>query len=1577
MNAQSRKYLYTKCTFTYIIKNNFIIGLFYLIDFLAIFSFISTVPQKLSHLNKIYDEKEIYMYYVSPFNLYKEYLPTTDSTYMISVIVAVIIIIIIYYLLFLTLTKDSVNSTDVRMEIFKKIYINFYEFILFRALIIYIFDSYITAIVECVYKSYEKNGGMYGIIEFFLLIMLFYLISDDIEHLSSHAVVANLKAYPGTLGDFPFDMKFSATYDLICIILKIFLSIEKNVLNKGGNVVTYKIMFLNIVPTIIIFIYFIHIMSVFYITTHELLYFPLKKTSTIRNCLITISCVSCLFMILIDYKKTFLFYFCIILSSVFILFFFLSHDETTVLEVFYNSRNYISMLIFLISNDLDYNQIIAKWVINHKVTCKVENCAICPNIVSTFGETTPNQITIQEFFSFTVKVIDKELANGNLKPTAEELIYLDLIKLYDMQFKNETQRLKYYLASYQYLMKYKATNTTIYYNILVMFEKKMEENVDFNKTYSQFKDSEDVFVLYNEFFNDIDNFMRYQNKNPTNIIKISDKLYNFAKHPKILALIKNSSTYTYEILLLRYIFEIIAVKSLNSNYEFLELSNFDEYLEFHFSNDNFLLIHYGLVAKDCTIVKSSYDFRRYLNYCLDNLFPSDLRQFGKEKFIISINTNNFKDDLNVFEYVVINFKSPKLIEKGFIESFYMKYVSFPSIDSGEVLVSGHYLLGNKDVLIYKQFEGKEILISFSEKMGQLLKITPEIVANLIVGQKYFTFNKMFNKIQIEKIEKKTRLQRQVEEMENDIKNSKETDLKKIEANERELKKLKDKEKEKEEEILVNLNFNHYLKTISDFLRDNSDVKNPEKIIESFQSQKNLLNKLTFLLNKKYEIDTDGEIYIVYYVTTEKNGNNTNEKKQEDEKQKFDMENNNFNNSISRYVQNTLGEGSSVSGSSVGTNKGNRFKLSGREKLKEEEKSDFEKLKIFSNIITGINGFLLILGFLYLILLLINDNHFTKLFNLFQRYKYFMRGVQTEEMRLVSNICIKYPKNSSGCNCYYQTYAYKLQEKLNIDGEGMDVSTIIYNQFKENFATINSHYLNFKQNVFDLSSNFVDEIENEKILIPSTSSELTDDDNFVREETFLEGINVFLNYLVQVINSDSLRTTVIRFFNVGIDYKVSGIDLINSSQEQRNIYSALMNYPFVERALLNVQNLIKNWFSNYLKGIEDILIGFTVAIYVLNFVLIGVTIFFIYEFITILNRKLEAVKAKFASVSFMKYFKSKFTSLKSLLALYEKTPMEIVNAINLEKEEFLKLLAIEKKEEIIIPEKVQKKMRKDNLKSFKPLATTNITIIIVLYFIYYSVSIGLFISMNSKLKKLRTVVEFTNYNAEVDNDLSLVLNSLQIMIITNTSQYDFGYFIKNNASFPLISYDIKEHLFVMKMIKNIEQQDKETYKEISVFDHVSCEDLRNFKDSDFIAIIPEGEEEKYYNYLTDVCNALGVMEYQRQDLVMNNIIFLEEKLLKGILKVPYNDKLKYLDQNELYEIYSLHLVIMRIIRSYLNESALPKLTSQVLSAHKKIFVICLSINLVMEFILMILLYCLIPKKLLETNTKVGLFIYFLD
>ena len=243
----------------------------------------------------------------------------------------------------------------------------------------------------------------------------------------------------------------------------------------------------------------------------------------------------------------------------------------------------------------------------------------------------------------------------------------------------------------------------------------------------------------------------------------------------------------------------------------------------------------------------------------------------------------------------------------------------------------------------------------------------------------------------------------------------------------------------------------------------------------------------------------------------------------------------------------------------------------------------------------------------------------------------------------------------------------------------------------------------------------------------------------------------------------------------------------------------MNYPFVERALLNVQNLIRNWFSNYLNGINDILIGFSIGIVALNFILIGITVFFIHEFIFVLNRKLETIKTKFASASFMKYFKSKFLNLKSLLALYEKMPMSIVTLINKEKEEYLKLTVIEKKEEVIIPEKLKKKIRKENIKSFRPLLRRNISIIIVLYTIYFTIAVILFVLMNNKFSNLKTLVTFVNYNAEIDNYLSFVLNSLQIMIITNTSQYDFGYFIHSNSSEPLISNYIKLNILKKKIL----------------------------------------------------------------------------------------------------------------------------------------------------------------------------------
>ena len=247
MDNNSRKYLYTKCVFTYIIKNNYLIGCLYVIDFIALLSFLTLAPRKLININKTFEDETSIVFIISPYNLYKKYVNTDNNTYMIAVISIVIALMIGYYFLLLTLNKDLVNSKENKKVIFKSVYVNFYEIILFRFLTIYIIDSYVTAIVKFIYKTYEGKGNIYAIVIFFLCIVLFYLLYDNVNHFTTHAVIANLKAYPETLGNFPFDLNFSNNYDIVTLIVKLFLFIEKKVFKFRNNIVTYRIFFLNLI----------------------------------------------------------------------------------------------------------------------------------------------------------------------------------------------------------------------------------------------------------------------------------------------------------------------------------------------------------------------------------------------------------------------------------------------------------------------------------------------------------------------------------------------------------------------------------------------------------------------------------------------------------------------------------------------------------------------------------------------------------------------------------------------------------------------------------------------------------------------------------------------------------------------------------------------------------------------------------------------------------------------------------------------------------------------------------------------------------------------------------------------------------------------------------------------------------------------------------------------------------------------------------------------------------------------------------------------------------------------------------
>ena len=93
--------------------------------------------------------------------------------------------------------------------------------------------------------------------------------------------------------------------------------------------------------------------------------------------------------------------------------------------------------------------------------------------------------------------------------------------------------------------------------------------------------------------------------------------------------------------------------------------------------------------------------------------------------------------------------------------------------------------------------------------------------------------------------------------------------------------------ERESEITANLHYKHYLKTLQDYFVDNNDIKNKDKIIDELKTNKQHIYSLIFTITKKYEIDTDGEIYCVYYTVTKKKAfGNMNLKKKKKKKKKL-------------------------------------------------------------------------------------------------------------------------------------------------------------------------------------------------------------------------------------------------------------------------------------------------------------------------------------------------------------------------------------------------------------------------------------------------------------------------------------------------------------------------------------------------------------------------------------------------------------------------------------------------------------------------------------------------------------------
>ncbi len=1533
---------YNNLSLKYLCKVEWILCLMNFIDFLNIYCYLLITSTQIVSGYDNYDETKNFWYNLSIYYLYKEYLPTNNYVFCGFAITISLTVTIFFYVSLLIIKPSFIEAKGKVKVTLIKLYINFYEMFNFRLLFIFNVDTLITLLIKMMYNSEHNimNKSTIIVIQFLLLIGIVFVLFHTINHYRIHCVTANFIDYKGTISDFPLDANFSVLFEIASASIKFVMAIEKNLV-QIESIMSDKILIFGTIGVLIYIIYFLYFIFLACSQSSSILYYPISNFVIFRFFLISFTGISIIYRMIIKEERKLIFFFFLILTFLIVSTFFSIKYPKIILNRVARTNDLIALLGFMVSNEIDREIMCSKWAANHKIICKNRDCDVCCAINSNFVK----EIKFEVFFNVILDVIMKRKNEKKIKVFGHEEIMLDILEIYGLIYKGESQKFYFYMFFYQKFMKYKQNNVSVYFDLLTMFDLNKKNNIEFYKQYENYKETEDVINLYIQFLKKVEDFICYEIKNPKNFIKLAQTLNEFQDNEKIIKLLqKTSQNYTYDITILRFIYESVGHKPIPKSEEFFDISNFEDFLQNHFYHDSFIVVHYGLISKNFTIIKSSHQMRKYLNRSFENLFPPYLRQSAKEKMESFLKDNNFKDPKNYFEFVISDLNEEDI---DYIDIFTFKFVMYPSINFGELLISGQFQNSHEDVLIFETINvgknTKEILISFSKSLSYYFVINPEIIYSLGLIRKTFSFEQIFKKVTASLIP-------------NEITNPKNV-TQTIDEN----------------RLFFQINFNLFYKLLKKYLEDNKDVYIKEEILNDLKNRKSQISKEKFFLEKKIKIGEKEKSKFTIYVLSKLIKN---EKESEKEEENFHID---YGDQINKMLSVGTESVSFSTSSDTQTNKFHIKTINGKTILSKDE-NRLRRYKMLNIIISIVHVIIVVISLLFLIIQLHLDSNFIEMYEFYGKFHFFKRGIDMEIVRMTSNLCFE---NMSGeiSICYYAVLAGIYQSMFNFNKDELLMSEIVYREFSNSIDNIKNRYTEFKKKAYSLSKKKIKELESISLpvyLIRENDNEDPENYGEIKHElntpylvynynSFFDSIDLYLNFITQIINRKNLKNISIKFFTLTTEMELKNLNLTNSSLDHKYIYQIVINYPIITKGLSSIKNILSEWFNEHLNSISSTLEGFSVGLVILNISVLVLNCFFIYSFMIGLDKQFKKFCKRLYSSQFMTYFHSKFNHWKNLLLLYDNEPYIEMKKITNEIKEYQKLKEAENKERMNLGS-LKKKKEKANFLIYKGYIKQYFFTIFAIYFFFFIIAIILFVLMKKEFYQLKNLIQYYNMSSEIDNYITHNINSLIFMILTNTTQNELCIIQNNYESNTFVIDNFQTILDDLRLVKSIENDNEKIYEKIKDFQNISCVDLPGLEDEIFLSAVLNDEEDNYNSFLIQLCESFDIFSLRKQSLIFKGITFYEQKVLNTITKGDYEEKIQHLDLNDLYGVFTLTLFLVDILRSYQNEIIIPNLLVNTLYNHKTLLIICLTANLIFELVVMILLFILISHRLINENVK---------
>ena len=1308
---------YFKRSVVFLIKTKLAVFLTSIIEFVDLCTNVVDLTYQIFFYGKTYNYKDSdlsrIILAISPYQYFFNFITSDTTTKFFTrniLFIIVYAVLFIWFLIyFLSIRNGDLDAMPTFNKIIQKLSINIFDFILFRIVPIYAFDILGREIMKACLK--DKADYVEYITLFVALCILGILLVLHILYYSKISVWTNFRIIESYFAYYPYDSFFSAKCDMIFCLMKCIIALEKNYVFYNGNKVDYVAEFFVVFLLIAFLGYACYLIYLFFFS-YQILYFFMTGFNMIRTLFIVFIVESVITRILLhndkDYKSILVYLAIFLIFDLYIIF---GQFYNYVLSKAIKSQNYLAVCWFIQANKIDIQQFITEWIANHRTVCFDKDCEICEELIKghlaldeslatdNIGGTKDNKdkddnekepltggiannnahnknqqgnkkdnmnlnliMKIYPPYQFNLKLINLSM---KIKKSfgADDLIRLDFLYLTVLFLSNRNVEYRLFSKICNLIIQY-YQNINVSVTLLLIFEIIRKSNLDLIKGYDLIKKNEDLRNSLKEYIKEYEEFIHFGAKSPENYLYISGKFREFKQLTKsIHTLFRKNIECNYQLLIMRYSYETLLHIKFKNMTPF-DLGFFTDFIDYHYTKDKLFLVKYIIDRDTFTIIKGSKEVLKYQDSSLESIFPDYLKETGLELFKNQLENVEKNDQKPLFSFVIKDLYHNESF--GFVDSFKMKYFVYPTNMINELLMQANFINSFTNIMLFEELEGEHILFSFSAQLYKYFGITPNMTYILKKAGMYINFDVLFPK-------KKS-------------------------------KRGKGRET-KHKNLMEDNNFEFEYKTYLPFYKKLlecdglNDVSNyaqlKDKLNEiSMMAQEN--KKLVFNIIPKEVFENCGIKYSIYHIKEQKRKKkyqNAIEKKSSEKlgslaDSELSEEENNSDNFDEKYE----GKGLNISmptmssaslsrtSSSVKTNVGK-----GKKDEKADEKSKRqENVNRYTIVILFFGLFLVVVSVIFLYLEVTENNKFKQLFQLFQTFKIFKQGIESSPLSLLSNYCYYSGSaitstNTTGSNTtgiclnFYTEYSSNLTTKypdFNNFGD-LTLNRLIQKEISKKYDFIIATFNDYQKSIFNLDSGVINKISE----ITAFSYSITVNGNIVTlvqtSMNFISLCREFNNYITTLLDQDAYINELFSLVsfaeknktNIDLSKMVFISDYQDSFTQTRKIMLLmLMAYPSIHIGLSESSTIMQSEFHSSLNNIEVLLIIFFILQIILNSILIGIFMMFLFVYVKMVKFNITTANKLFSDRNFLELQDRRIEQLKILSNLYQESPIKITERI---------------------------------------------------------------------------------------------------------------------------------------------------------------------------------------------------------------------------------------------------------------------------------------------------------------------------